>query len=82
MMHWVNMPGMGMGGFGFGGILMILFWILSLLGIIYIFKGLLDSGETAVSNDSAEHILKKRYVSGEINREEYNDKLSVVQGKY
>jgi len=81
MMHWGNMPGMGIGGFGFGGIFMMLFWVLAVLGVIYIFKGLLDSGETVVSSDSTEHILKRRYASGEINREEFHDRMSVVQGK-
>jgi putative membrane protein len=81
MMHWGNMPGMGIGGFGFGWIFMILFWVLLVMGVIYLMKGLLGSSKEVLIGESAENILKKRYASGEISREEYYDKMSVVQNK-
>jgi len=68
-MHWGNMSGMGIGGFGFGWIFMMLFWGFAILGVIYIFKGLLDSRETVVNCESAGHILKKRYASGELSKD-------------
>ncbi len=81
MMHWGNMPGMGIGGFGFGWIFMILFWVLLVMGVIYLMKGLLGSSKEVLIGESAENILKKRYASGEISREEYYDRMSVVQNK-
>ncbi len=79
MMHWGNFPGMGIGGFGFGGIFMILFWVLVVLGLIYITKGLLGSSKAVATGETAEDILKRRYASGEISKEEFHDKMSVVQ---
>lgn len=79
MMHWGNLPGMGMGGFGFGGILMILFWVFVVIGLVYITKGLLGSSKAVASSETAENILKRRYASGEISKEEFHDKMSVVQ---
>lgn len=81
MMHWGNMPGMGIGGFGFGWIFMILFWVLLVMGVIYLMKGLLGSSKEVLIGESAENILKKRYASGEISREEFHDRMSVVQSK-
>ena len=81
MMHWGNMSGMGIGGFGFGWIFMILFWVLLVVGVIYLMKGLLGSSKEVLIGESAENILKKRYASGEISREEFYDKMSVVQNK-
>ena len=82
MMHWGNVPGMGFGGFGFGWIFMMLFWLLAVMGVIYIVKGLLESSKAVVSSETAENILKRRYASGEISREEYRDKMSLLQNKF
>ena len=81
MMHWGNMSGMGIGGFGFGWIFMMLFWVLVILGVIYLVKGLSGSSKAAVIGESAENILKRRYASGEISKEEFHDRMSVVQDK-
>lgn len=68
---------MNMGNFGFfgGGIFMILLWILIIIGIVYLFKYLLESGKNSEKEgDRAIEILKERYVKGEINKEEFEQK--------
>jgi putative membrane protein len=79
MMHFGNFPGMGIGGFGFGWIFMILFWVVLVLGVTYVIKGMLGSSKTTVISESAENILKRRYASGELSKEEFHDKMLVIQ---
>ena len=80
MMYWGNINGMGYGGFGFGWIFMVLFWALVILGGIYLFKQLFSGSKESIAKESAQDILKKRYATGEITKEEYNDRLSVIRG--
>jgi putative membrane protein len=74
------MPGMmGYWGYGwFGGIFMILFWILFLVGLIYLVRWLVQStGQnktTGEASDRALAILKERYARGEIEQEEFETK--------
>ncbi len=65
-----GMMGFGMGfGIGFGAIVMVLFWgaiiwlVISLINV-----GIQKSEETS---ESALAILKKRYVKGEVTKEQY-----------
>jgi putative membrane protein len=72
-------PGM-MGGFGWGWsmpIFMVLFWVLIIWGVAALVGGSgrhngWDSDPRPV--DSALEVLKRRYVRGEIDREEYEGK--------
>jgi putative membrane protein len=68
------MPGMG---WGFGPLLMIVFWILVILGIGY-FVMVLVSRERKESvpqeREPPLEILKKRYARGEMNKEEFETK--------
>jgi putative membrane protein len=81
MMHWGNFGGMGAGGFGFGWIFMILFWTLLILGVVYLMKQLFGTQRTVSRTETAEDILKMRYASGEISRDEYIEKKSLISQK-
>lgn len=77
MMHWGGW-GTGFGGFGLGWIFMILFWAFLILGIVYLLRQIFSDKETSSRLESAEDILKKRYASGELTTEEYNEKLKHI----
>ena len=83
---WGMGPGM-MGGYGmgwFGGILMVVFWILIIVGLVFLIKWLIQStgrDRTIGSggNRSLE-ILKERYAKGEIDKEEFEIKKKDLSG--
>jgi putative membrane protein len=69
------MTGLGM-GLG-GGLVMVLFWIILIVGAVWLARGLFPaSQQPAVSatrpEASAEDILKQRYARGEISTEQYD----------
>ncbi len=68
-MHWGNY-GWGM-GFGFGWLLMAPFWILVILGVIYLVKLIAGGRKGEDKEETALEIVKKRYAKGEINKEEF-----------
>lgn len=69
------MGGYGMtGGFGFGGIFMILWWILIIIGIVVLVKWLSKApaaDDRGGSGNKALDILKERYARGEMNEQEF-----------
>ena len=74
---WHMGPGM-MGSWGmnwFGGIFMIVFWVLILVGLILVIKWLIQStGRGKVDNaggSRALDILKERYARGEIDKAQF-----------
>ena len=74
---WHMGPGM-MGGWGmgwFGGIFMMIFWVLILVGLIFLIKWLIQSTNRAKSDagngNRAIEILKERYARGEIEKVEF-----------
>ncbi len=69
MMNWGNY-GMGW-GMGFGWFFMILFWVLVILGIVYLFRMISERTGTQKREESALDILEKRYAKGEIGKEEF-----------
>ena len=85
MMHdWAWGQGFGMGHW-IGGILMVLFWILVIVGLVYLVRYLIqrgggDSSERSRGGSregaepSALELLKQRYARGEMSREEYLEK--------
>ena len=73
-------PGMMNGGYGMGwgwSIIMMAFWIAVIVGIISLIRWVVVStnkGRETRAEDSAIEILKRRYASGEINKDEYEEK--------
>ena len=77
MMNWGGDFGMGFGG---GGIFMILFWGLIILGVVYLAKALLGVGSTEEKkSESAQEVLGKRFAKGEISKEEFEDAMEVLK---
>jgi len=73
-------PGMMDGwGMGFGGIFMIVFWILVIVGLVFLIKWLVQSSRKSSGGESsptsrALEILEERYARGEIDKQEFQDK--------
>jgi len=83
---WHMGPGM-MGEYGmgwFGTIFMMIFWILVIVGLIFLIKWLIQAtkgGASPVQSGSrALDILKERYARGEINKEEFEQKKRDLEG--
>ena len=76
-MHWGGDFGMGFGG---GGIFMILFWVLIILGAVYLVKALLGGGSNEEKrSESAQEVLEKRFAKGEMSKEEFEDAMTVLK---
>ena len=74
---WHMGPGM-MGGWGmgwFGGIFMMIFWVLVLIGLVFLIKWLVQTTNRVKSDagngNRALEILKERYARGEIDIAEF-----------
>jgi putative membrane protein len=81
---WHMGPGM-MGGWGmgwFGGIFMIVFWILILVGLVFLIKWVVQSTSRGQAGGSSSNraleILKERYARGEIDKTEFEEKTKVL----
>ena len=64
-------------GWGFGGmwIFSVLIWILVIVGIVYLVRGLFSQNNSENKpnpGDSSIEILKRRYASGEIDKQTYD----------
>ena len=83
---WCTGPGM-MGGWGmgwFGMIFMAAFWILIIVGLVFLVKWLIQttssSKETRLGGSKAADILKERYARGEIDKDEFDAKRKDLLG--
>ena len=69
--------GWGGGGFGYFGMLpMLFFWLLIIAGLILLVRWAMTSGDAGrgAPGESALDIIKKRYARGEIGKEEFEAK--------
>jgi len=67
-MHWMDWH------WG-GGFMMVIWWLLILVGIIFLVKWISDQkSRTREKDDTALEILKRRYADGEISKEEFEEK--------
>ncbi len=66
-MHWMDW-------FGGGWIMMLAWWVLIILGIIALVKWLAGQKSQPKTEDSALEILKRRYASGKISKQEFEEK--------
>ncbi|MFQ5583704.1 MAG: SHOCT domain-containing protein [Calditrichia bacterium] len=64
-MHWI-------GGFWGGGIMMIFWWALIIVGIFALIKWILPQGTQTTKGESPLEFLKRRYARGEISKDEFN----------
>ena len=83
---WHMGPGM-MGNWGmgwFGMIFMMIFWVLVIVGLVFLIKWLIQttgSGKAAEQTGSrAVEILKERYARGEIDKAEFESKKKDLLG--
>ena len=81
MMQWcADMPGWG--GHWFGGLLVLLFWVLVVVGVVAIARWLVarpGSGPRP-GPESPLEILKRRYAAGEIDRAEFEERRKDILG--
>ena len=79
MMGWGN-QGYGMGGFG--GIVMVLFWGLIIVGVVLVIRHFM-AGQGGGPSSSAERdplqILRERYAKGEIETEEFEERKKMLE---
>lgn len=68
-----GMHPMWWGMWGFGMLVMFIFWILVIVGLILGIRWLVGQNRVARA-DSAMEILRQRYARGEINKEEFEAK--------
>lgn len=83
MMGWGG-QGYGMWGMGwFGGILMVFFWVVIIVGIVLVVRYLISGqreGSGVTRDRDPLDILKERYARGEIGTEEYEEKRKILEG--
>ncbi len=75
--------GHGMMGGGYwtltGIIFMVLFWVALILAVIWLYKQIRGEAAGAPSGETALGILKKRYASGEITKDEFNEMKKEIE---
>lgn len=65
--------------FGFGGLLMLLFWVFVIAGIVWLVLALSRSQLPRGGGSSALQILEERLARGEIDAEEFRARRAVLE---
>ncbi|MEE8357210.1 MAG: SHOCT domain-containing protein [Anaerolineales bacterium] len=81
MMGWSNAGNSMLGMGGFGGFIMVFFWVLIIIGTIMAVRSL-TAGQISTSslkNRDPLEILKERYTRGEIDTEEYASRRNALR---
>ena len=56
-----------------------LIWLVVIVAVVWVAARAMGGGDGSLREDSPEAILKRRYARGEIDREEYDRRLSDVR---
>jgi len=64
---------MGVYGWGFGFIAMILIWGLIIFGVVVLLKWIISQGKNQTQEKSSLDIAKERYAKGEIDKKEFEE---------
>jgi putative membrane protein len=78
MMYW---PDHGMSGWALAlaGLTTLLFWVMLIAAVVVLVR-YLSRGTGSSGRGSAERILAERYARGEIDEQEYRQRLGVLRG--
>lgn len=70
------------GGWWMGGMWFfpLLFWIVVIAGVVFIVKWVRERGQETKPQESALDVLNKRYASGELDRESFEQMKKDIQG--
>ncbi len=75
-----NWGGLGGNLLWLGPIIMILFWILIIVGIVWLVRMAMGKrGSWRGFDNEAERILKERYAKGEIDAKEYDERMKNIR---
>lgn len=70
----------GWWGFGFGPLYMLLFWGVIIVGIVAMVRWLAtESSSSKTRGKTADDIVRERYARGEIDRQEYEQKMNDLE---
>jgi putative membrane protein len=72
--------GMGTGWLVFGWLFMILFWVAIVLLIIWLYKQIRGPTPQVPRGETALEVLKKRYASGEITKDQFKEMKAELEG--
>lgn len=79
-MNWICRAGWGNWS-GFGGMTMILFWTVLIIGTIYLIRTLIGNNNQINHSKAPLDLVKERYAKGEITDEEFERIKNKLQEK-
>ncbi|MGA6205511.1 SHOCT domain-containing protein [Nocardia testacea] len=84
MMFWYGDHGMSGWGYGLMTAAMVLFWILVIAGVVLIARYLSQPsapvGGVPILRPAAEQVLAEHFARGEIDADEYHQRLATLRG--